>query len=126
MDSTAKFSVGVGLGVAILGGVFSYYWIGRTETDQDLTKHEPRIKFDTETIQKHFEKVANNPAFKESAENVKAGKMPTSMISAFAMHPTMLRDFCAGSESIYPGGLIERVLKEKVIVAVSKLNACQF
>jgi AhpD family alkylhydroperoxidase len=47
------------------------------------------------------------------------------MVQALAMNRNVLSAF-SGFSAIYPGGNLERALLEKVILCISRLNACQF
>ncbi|MFM7592418.1 MAG: carboxymuconolactone decarboxylase family protein, partial [Isosphaeraceae bacterium] len=48
------------------------------------------------------------------------------MLQAMAMRPEILASFATFGNAVYPGGLLERSLKEKVILRASILNECQF
>jgi AhpD family alkylhydroperoxidase len=52
--------------------------------------------------------------------------MPAEMIQAFTLRPEILRAFAGFGHSVYPGGLLERRVKELVIIESSRRNACQF
>src|SRR5204862_3891392 len=54
------------------------------------------------------------------------GKMPAEMIQAMALRPEILRAFGGFGDCVYPGGLLERSIKELVIIEASRENACQF
>jgi AhpD family alkylhydroperoxidase len=48
------------------------------------------------------------------------------MIQAMCLRPEILRAFAGFGGAVYPGGLLERRVKELVIIAASQHNACQF
>jgi len=73
-----------------------------------------------------FDAIRHDAGFKESADLIRAGKKPSEMLQAFALRPEILRAFACFGSCVYPGGLIERRIKELVIIEASRLNACQF
>lgn len=73
-----------------------------------------------------FRSVADSPVFAESAALVAAGGRPVEMLQAMALRPELLRGFAALSEAVYPGGIVEREVKELVILESSRRNRCQF
>ena len=85
-----------------------------------------RIDVSEEQIRAAFELVADDPAFAESVRAMKHGRRPGEMLQAFALRPELLQGFSAISAGHYPGGIVERDLKELVILEASRLNACQF
>jgi alkylhydroperoxidase family enzyme len=48
------------------------------------------------------------------------------MIQAMCLRPEILRGFAGFGDCVYPGGLLERRVKELVIITSSKTNDCQF
>ena len=48
------------------------------------------------------------------------------MIQAMCLRPEILRGFAGFGECVYPGGLLERRVKELVIITASQTNECQF
>jgi AhpD family alkylhydroperoxidase len=48
------------------------------------------------------------------------------MIQAMCLRPEILRGFAGFGHSVYPGGLLERRVKELVIITSSHMNDCQF
>lgn len=92
-----------------------------------------RVSPDPERIRSAFAPLATSPAFAESAAVVAAGGQPVEMLQAMSLRPELLRAFAAISEAIYctpgPGGLggiVERSVKELIILDVSMRNRCQF
>ncbi len=85
-----------------------------------------RLTVTQEQLSHAFDVIADDPSFQESADLVKAGKQPSEMLQAFALRPEILRAFAGFSSCLYPGGLIERKIKELVIIEASRRNACQF
>ena len=51
---------------------------------------------------------------------------PVEMLQAMCLRPEILRAFAGFGHSVYPGGLLERRVKELVIITASKTNDCQF
>ncbi len=85
-----------------------------------------RIRVDEAKIRSFFEEVKDDPSFEHSRRLSERGQLPLEMIQALLIHPDILRTFMSFTPSIYPGGQIERVLKEKMIIKASQLNDCQF
>jgi len=73
-----------------------------------------------------FDCVKDDPVFAESAAAVRAGRFPAEMLQALSLSPALLEAFTAFSRGVYPGGLIERDVKEIVILEASRANQCQF
>jgi alkylhydroperoxidase family enzyme len=48
------------------------------------------------------------------------------MIQAMCLRPEILRAFAGFGGAVYPGGLLERRVKELVIITASDRNDCQF
>lgn len=85
-----------------------------------------RLTVTPEHLRAAFDVIDDDPSFKESADLVRAGKAPSEMLQAFALRPEILRAFASFSDCVYPGGMIERRIKELVIIEASRRNACQF
>ena len=85
-----------------------------------------RIEIDPERVKHSFNQLQDLETFDESRELANQGKMPVEMIQAIAMRPEILRAFAETGAGVYPGGLLDRKLKEKVIMKSSLLNECQF
>jgi alkylhydroperoxidase family enzyme len=85
-----------------------------------------RVKVSPEQVKKAFEAVSDDPSFEESRGLVERGHMPAEMIQALTLRPEILRAFAGFGHSVYPGGLLERRVKELVIIESSRRNACQF
>lgn len=85
-----------------------------------------RVKVSPEQVKKAFVAVSDDPSFEESRALAAKGKMPAEMIQALTLRPEILRAFAGFGGSIYPGGLLERRVKELVIIESSRRNACQF
>ena len=52
--------------------------------------------------------------------------MPGEMFQTLAVRPDILAALGGLGASVYPGGLLERALKERVVVETSRLNDCQY
>ena len=79
-----------------------------------------------EQIQSAFEGVKDDPSFDESRALWNRGRPPVEMIQAMCLRPEILRAFAGFGDCVYPGGLLERRVKELTIIAASKTNECQF
>lgn len=85
-----------------------------------------RVKIPPEQVKKAFDAVKHDPSFNESRAVVERGGMPAEMIQAMTLRPEILQGFAGFGQSVYPGGLLERRIKELVIIEASRANACQF
>ena len=85
-----------------------------------------RVSVSRDQIKKAFDAVKHDPSFDESRALDAVGKLPAEMIQALCLRPEILRGFAGFGGSVYPGGLLERSVKELVIIEASRRNACQF
>ena len=85
-----------------------------------------RVTVTPEQIQSAFEAVKDDPSFAESRGLWERGRPPVEMVQAMCLRPEILRAFAGFGNSVYPGGLLERRVKELVIITASKSNECQF
>ncbi|MBL9121198.1 MAG: carboxymuconolactone decarboxylase family protein [Phycisphaerae bacterium] len=85
-----------------------------------------RVSIQPDQLQRAFSVVSGSSAFAESARLVAAGKRPVEMLQAMSLRPEILQAFAATSEAIYPGGVVERRVKELIILEASRHNRCQF
>ena len=85
-----------------------------------------RVTVTPEQIQSAFEAVKDDPSFDESRGLWERGRPPVEMVQAMCLRPEILRAFAGFGNSVYPGGLLERRVKELVIITASKSNECQF
>lgn len=85
-----------------------------------------RVEINPDQVKASFAQFKGSPTFTESMELMEQGKMPVEMIQAISLRPEILKTFATTGESVYPGGLLERPLKEKVILKSSIANNCQF
>jgi 4-carboxymuconolactone decarboxylase len=85
-----------------------------------------RVTVTPDQIRAAFEAVKDDPSFDESRGLWERGKPPVEMLQAMCLRPEALRAFAGFGGSVYPGGLIERRVKELVIIAASQANECQF
>jgi len=85
-----------------------------------------RVTVLPEQIESAFEAVKDDPSFDESRGLWERGRPPVEMIQAMCLRPEILRGFARFGGCVYPGGLLERRIKELVIITSSKTNECQF
>lgn len=85
-----------------------------------------RVHVTPEQVQTAFAAVQDDPSMAESRALVAGGLLPVEMLQAMSLRPEILRAFAGTGEGVYPGGLLERSLKERVILESSRTNACQF
>jgi AhpD family alkylhydroperoxidase len=85
-----------------------------------------RVTVSTEQIQTAFDAVKDDSSFDESRGLWERGHPPVEMIQAMCLRPGILRAFAGFGDCVYPGGLLERRIKELVIIAASHANECQF
>jgi alkylhydroperoxidase family enzyme len=85
-----------------------------------------RVAVTPDQIRIAFEAVKDDPSFDESRGLWERGKPPVEMLQAMALRPEILRAFAGFGEAVYPGGIVERRVKELVIIAASQANECQF
>jgi AhpD family alkylhydroperoxidase len=85
-----------------------------------------RVSVSPEQIRSAFEAVKDDPSFDESRALWERGRPPVEMIQAMCLRPEILRGFAGFGHSVYPGGLLERRVKELVIITASQTNECQF
>ena len=85
-----------------------------------------RVTVSPEQIQSAFEAVKDDPSFDESRGLWERGRPPVEMIQAMCLRPEILRAFGGFGDCVYPGGLLERRVKELVIITASRTNECQF
>ena len=85
-----------------------------------------RVTVTPQQIQTAFEAVKDDPSFDESRGLWERGRPPVEMIQAMCLRPEILQAFAGFGECVYPGGLLERRVKELVIITASTTNDCQF
>jgi AhpD family alkylhydroperoxidase len=85
-----------------------------------------RVNVSRQEVAAAFEAVRDDPSFDESRALVERGRLPAEMIRAMALRPEILRGFAGFGGCVYPGGLLERRIKELVIIESSVRNSCQF
>jgi alkylhydroperoxidase family enzyme len=85
-----------------------------------------RVTVTPEQIRTAFEAVKDDPSFDESRGLWERGRPPVEMVQAMCLRPEILRAFAGFGNCVYPGGLLERRVKELVIITASKTNECQF
>ena len=85
-----------------------------------------RLTSTPEQVQAAFDATANDPAWSASRRLIAQGKSPSEMFQTLALRPDILAAMQGLGASVYPGGLLERPLKEWVVLEVSRMNECQY
>ncbi len=85
-----------------------------------------RVSVTDEQLREAFDMVRDDPAFAESVKAMNEGRRPGEMLQALALRPELLQGFTAISAGQYPGGIVERDVKELIILEASRANECQF
>ena len=85
-----------------------------------------RVTVSPDQIRDAFEAVKDDPSFDESRGLWERGRPPVEMIQAMCLRPEILRAFAGFGGSVYPGGMLERRVKELVVISASQRNQCQF
>ena len=85
-----------------------------------------RVTVTPDQIRAAFDAVKDDPSFDESRALWERGHAPVEMVQAMCLRPEILRAFAGFGGSVYPGGLLERRVKELVIITASESNDCQF
>jgi len=85
-----------------------------------------RVTVTQDAARAAFDAVKDDPSFDESRGLVERGLMPVEMLQAMTLRPEILRAFAGFGHAVYPGGLLERRVKELVIITASRANDCQF
>ena len=85
-----------------------------------------RIEVSPSQVKAAFERVQNSDAYAQSRRLAEAGMLPVEMLQAMALRPEILDVLSAIGPAAYPGGMLERSLKELVILESSRTNECQF
>jgi len=85
-----------------------------------------RVTVTPDQIRSAFEAVKDDSSFDESRALWERGLPPVEMIQAMCLRPEILRGFAGFGSCVYPGGLLERRVKELVIITASQTNECQF
>jgi alkylhydroperoxidase family enzyme len=85
-----------------------------------------RVTVSPDQIESAFVAVKDDPSFDESRGLWERGQPPVEMIQAMCLRPEILRAFAGFGSSVYPGGLLERRVKELTIITASERNDCQF
>jgi AhpD family alkylhydroperoxidase len=85
-----------------------------------------RVTVSPDHVRAAFGAVADDSSFNESRKLFERGQLPVEMLQAMSLRPELLRAFAGFGGALYPGGLLERPVKELVILESSRANACQF
>ena len=79
-----------------------------------------RVTVTPDQVRSAFEAVKDDPSFDESRGLWERGRPPVEMIQAMCLRPEILRAFAGFGGCVYPGGLLERRVKELVIITASQ------
>jgi AhpD family alkylhydroperoxidase len=85
-----------------------------------------RVAVTPDGVRAAFDAVKDDPSFDESRGLTERGLMPVEMLQAMSLRPEILRAFGGFGSCVYPGGVLERRVKELVIITASRANDCQF
>ena len=85
-----------------------------------------RVTVTPRQIRSAFEAVKDDPSFDESRGLWERGRPRSRCSRRCASARRSSRAFAGFGRSVYPGGLLERRIKELVIIAASDRNDCQF
>ena len=85
-----------------------------------------RVTVSPDHVRAAFGPLAGDSSFNESRKLFERGQLPVEMLQAMSLRPELLRAFAGFGDALYPGGLLERSVKEFVILESSRDNACQF
>ena len=85
-----------------------------------------RIAVNQDVVKKEFQQFKDDLVFAESAALVSQGRDPVQMLQALSMVPGGLRTLAAAGQAVYPGGTLDQITKELVILKASQSNNCQF
>jgi len=85
-----------------------------------------RVQINPDQVKTSFGQFKDSATFEESLALMEQGHLPVEMLQAISLRPEILKTFATTGDSVYPGGLLERSLKEKVILKSSIKNNCQF
>ena len=85
-----------------------------------------RVTVTPDQIRAAFEAVKDDPSFDESRGLWERGHPPVEMLQAMCLRPEILRAFAGFGNAVYPGGILERRIKELMIITASHGNDCQF
>jgi len=85
-----------------------------------------RIKTNPEQLAKAFASLEHNESFQEINAILKQGGQAHDMVSTMAMYPPLLIAMETLGNAVYPGGSLQRELKELIILQSSINNNCQF
>lgn len=85
-----------------------------------------RVSPDPVQIKNVFSALSSDSSFSESRRLSEAGLPIAEMLQAMSLRPELLKAFAGFGEAIYPGGLLPREIKERVILKASLINSCQF
>ncbi len=85
-----------------------------------------RIRASAAQLAVAVEQIGDDPQWVESRALIARGDLPSEMFQALAVRPDLMEALSGFGAPLYPGGLLDRTLQERVVRAVSEANACQY
>ncbi|PCI36295.1 MAG: hypothetical protein COB53_10095 [Elusimicrobia bacterium] len=85
-----------------------------------------RFELTKEQYDSALAQIEDNASFETSRKIAKSGKRLPEMTQAMSLKPGLLNIMDNVGRVIYPGGKLDPVLAEKIIILISELNSCQF
>jgi len=85
-----------------------------------------RVDVSEEQVRAALEEVGDCGFYEDSREAIARGEPIGEMTRLMCLRPDVMRGIAALGEGVYPGGRIERELKELIFVEVSRTNECTF
>ncbi len=82
-----------------------------------------RVEVDPERVRQVFSRFSGSPAFAESGALLDRGEAPVEMLQALSLRPEILQVLGQMGEGVYPGGILDRPLKEKVILKETAVSS---
>jgi len=85
-----------------------------------------RFELTSEQYESALAQIKDNASFETSRKIAASGKKLPEMTQAMSLKPGLLEIMDRVGRVVYPGGRLDRVLAEKIIIRISELNSCQF
>ncbi len=85
-----------------------------------------RFELNRQQYESALAQIENDASFETSGKIAKSGKKLPEMTQAMSLKPGLLKIMDRVGRVVYPGGLLDRVLAEKIIIRISELNSYRF